>query len=126
MNFAAEDEGDINSGLLAIEATASDPDNDLVRVYFMARGIDPKHCRKRTVPTGGTVDLFQGKGDGRGAYVGDRKVVDPLRPSIQVHYLDIYPTKEHHGLPARSSVPVIALHLPRSTHDWAKNILKQP
>lgn len=126
LNFAAEDEGDINSGLLAIEATASDPDNDLVRVYVMARGIDANHCRKRTVPAGGIIDLFQGKGDGRGAYVGDRKVVDPLRPTIQIHYLNIYPSKDHHGSPARSSVPVIALHLPKSTHDWAKNILKQP
>jgi hypothetical protein len=125
LNFSAEDEGDVNSALLAIEENAADPDNDLIRIFLMSRGVDNQHTRARTVPDGGTIDLFQGRGSGRGAYVGDKKVVDPLRPSLQIHFLDIYPTKNHAGNPARSSVPVIALHLPKKTHDWAKNLLKQ-
>jgi hypothetical protein len=126
LNFSSEDEGDINSALLAIEENCLDLDSDTATVIFMAQGSRDRSPRKRTVPNGQSVDLFQGRGEGRGAYVGDRKVFDPLHPTLQIHLLDIFLTKQHGVKAHRSKVPVIALHLPKPTHDWAKNLLKQP
>jgi hypothetical protein len=127
IRFAALDDGDINSACLAIEENSTDLNVDLADVYLMARGNGSSYKRTRTVPNGGTIELFQGRGeDGQNPYVGDRKVHHPSRVTLQIHLLDIYPTKDR-GKPAeRQSVPVIAIHLPKQVHAWAKNILKQP
>jgi hypothetical protein len=124
--FDAHDNGDINSACLAIEENLDDLEKDLVQVYLIARGNNINYTRKRTVPTSGKVELFQGHGGKAvGAYVGDRKVFHPSMVSVQIHILDIYPTDDHSGTPQRQSVPVIAIHLPGQIHKWAKNILKQ-
>lgn len=124
--FDAHDNGDINSACLAIEENLDDLKKDLVQVYLIARGNNINYTRKRTVPTSGKVELFQGHGGKAvGAYVGDRKVFHPSMVSVQIHILDIYPTDDHSGIPQRQSVPVIAIHLPGQIHKWAKNILKQ-
>ena len=127
LRFAAVDEGDINSACLAIEENTTDLDAELADVYLIAHGNDKNFRRTRTVPSGAPVELFQGRGEeGPNSYVGDRKVHHPSRVSIQIHILDIYPTTDRDTPSERPSVPVIAIHLPKQVHSWAKNILKQP
>lgn len=127
VKFDAHDDGDINSAFLAIEQNLTNLEIELIQVYVIARGNNTRFKRKRTVPAGEKVELFQGRGEGKvNPYVGDRKVVHPSRVSVQIHILDIYDTDDHSGFPDRPSVPVIAIHLPRNIHEWSKNILKQP
>jgi hypothetical protein len=127
VKFDAHDSGDMNSACLAIDENLDNLQTDLVEVYLIARGNNTKFNRKRTVEVGGKVELFQGRGGERvGAYVGDRKVFHPSRVSVQIHILDIYNTHDHSVLAQKESVPVIAIHLPKQIHEWAKNILKQP
>jgi hypothetical protein len=117
----------MNSACLAIEENLNDIQNDLVEVYLIARGNNTKFKRKRTVEAGKKVEVFQGRNDaGVGAYVGDRKVFHPSRVSVQIYIFDIYATLDHSVPPLKESVPVIAIHLPKPIHEWAKNILKQP
>jgi hypothetical protein len=127
VKFDAHDNGDMNSACLAIEENLNDIQNDLVEVYLIARGNNTKFKRKRTVEAGKKVEVFQGRNDaGVGAYVGDRKVFHPSRVSVQIYIFDIYATLDHSVPPLKESVPVIAIHLPKPIHEWAKNILKQP
>ena len=127
IRLTAVDDGDFNSAFLAIEENTINLDTDLAEVFLIAHGNDRGFRRTRTVPSGASIELFQGRGQEReNAYLGDRKVHHPSRVSIQIHVLDIYPTQDRNQPPERESVPVIAIHLPKNVHAWAKNILKQP
>jgi len=126
VHFAASDEGDMNSAILAIEENTLDPDTEKANVYLIAKGSENRDfVRTRTLGPGGQIDLFQGRGEGPDAYVGDRKVQHPSRVSIQIHIIDFFPSKDRNLPPERSHVPTFAIHLPKVMHDWAKNILKQ-
>jgi len=127
IRFSAVDNGDMNSACLAIEENAVDLSTDWADVYLIAHGNNKEPRRTRTVPDGGSIELFQGRGEEHeNKYLGDRMVHHPSRVSIQIHLLDIYPTKGRGKPSERQSVPVIAVHLPKKVHSWAKNILKQP
>jgi hypothetical protein len=120
--FSGRDSGNIFSALLAIEENTLDLENDLALVVLMAQGSDKTFRRVRSLP----IDLFQGKSDGRGEYVGDKKVLAGNRVTLQIHLLDLIESVNSKNPPIRRDATTIALHLPTKIHDWAKNILKQP
>ena len=126
VHFAASDEGDMNSAILAIEENTLDPNTEKANVYLIGKGgKNSNFVRSRTLSAGSQIELFQGRGEGPNTYVGDRKVHHPSRVSIQIHTIDYYPTKDRKLPPERSQIPTFAIHLPKAMHDWAKNILKQ-
>lgn len=122
-SMSSEDVGNFFSAVLAIEETHTDLDHQTGLVLLMAQGGEDKDFRRtRSLP----VDLFQGRGQGRGQYVGDRKVMDVSRVTLQIHVLNLI---EHMGdgdRVVRRDATTLAVRLPAATHAWARNLLQQP
>ena len=77
-------------------------------VYFMSNG-EP---RKRTLKSDSVPQLFQGRSSaGALSYPGDRAFCDQRIPTVQIHILDLYESKQARR-PKYSHVPAVAIKIP--------------
>ena len=116
--FSADDVKKFSAIQIAIDTFAERFANCDFRVVVMGRGREEKSWRKRTIKDG-SLDLFQGRSDGRGGYQGDAKVNFPDSVTVQVHPIEIIPSSE--SFQNRSYA--IAVHFPASLQKVANSIL---
>lgn len=126
LTLSSTDLVSFNAAQLVIENLTDDLAAETASIFFMAKGSDRSYVRKRSIENRG-LDLFQGKGDGKGPglYVGDRKVRSEGKISLQVHVLNVFAEKDHAGLPLRSNATAIALCMPTKYSSKMKKIIQQ-
>ena len=121
LTLSANDRARFDAAVLAIHETHADLEHQNGLVILIARGANQSFRRTRSEP----VVLFQGRGDGKGGYVGDGKVRDQNAVTLQIHLLNIVDSDNPRRV-IRQDMTAIALSLPSNAATWIQNVLLQP